>query len=96
MIPVLVLNAGSSSLRYQLLDMDERSVVASGLVERIGEGGNGRITHRTGGAEPLVDEGPIPDVGAVASSIARRSTLPAAWPASRGASDTESDGSEHG
>jgi acetate kinase len=37
-IPVLVLNAGSSSLKYQLLDMDGRSVVASGLVERIGEG----------------------------------------------------------
>jgi acetate kinase len=40
-IPILVLNAlnaGSSSLKYQLLDMDDRSVVASGLVERIGEG----------------------------------------------------------
>ena len=37
MIPVLVLNAGSSSLKYQLLDMDDRSVTASGLVERIGE-----------------------------------------------------------
>jgi acetate kinase len=35
-IPVLVLNAGSSSLKYQLLDMTDRSVVASGLVERIG------------------------------------------------------------
>jgi len=38
MIPLLVLNAGSSSLKYQLLDMGDRSVVASGLVERIGEG----------------------------------------------------------
>ena len=36
MIPVLVLNAGSSSLKYQLLDMTDRSVAASGLVERIG------------------------------------------------------------
>jgi acetate kinase len=36
-IPVLVLNAGSSSLKYQLLDMTDRSVTASGLVERIGE-----------------------------------------------------------
>jgi acetate kinase len=35
-IPVLVLNAGSSSLKYQLLDMTDRSVAASGLVERIG------------------------------------------------------------
>jgi acetate kinase len=37
MTPVLVLNAGSSSLKYQLIDMDDRSVTASGLVERIGE-----------------------------------------------------------
>ena len=39
MIPVLVLNAGSSSLKYQLLDMTDRSVAASGVVERIGEEG---------------------------------------------------------
>ncbi len=34
---VLVVNAGSSSLKYQLLDMKTESVLASGLVERIGE-----------------------------------------------------------
>ncbi|MCK9173784.1 MAG: acetate kinase [Desulforhopalus sp.] len=33
----LVINAGSSSLKFQLLDMDDESVLASGLVERIGE-----------------------------------------------------------
>ena len=37
MTPVLVLNAGSSSLKYQLLDMTDRSVTASGIVERIGD-----------------------------------------------------------
>ncbi len=33
----LVINAGSSSLKFQLLDMDDESVLATGLVERIGE-----------------------------------------------------------
>ncbi|MFE2029722.1 acetate kinase, partial [Streptomyces hygroscopicus] len=34
---ILVLNSGSSSVKYQLLDMRDRSRLASGLVERIGE-----------------------------------------------------------
>ena len=33
---ILVINAGSSSLKYQLIDMDDESVKAKGLVERIG------------------------------------------------------------
>lgn len=35
--PVLVINAGSSSLKYQLLDADTGATEASGLIERIGE-----------------------------------------------------------
>jgi acetate kinase len=34
---ILVINSGSSSIKFQLLDMDRESVLASGLVERIGE-----------------------------------------------------------
>ena len=41
----LVINAGSSSIKYQLFDMDNGSVLAAGLVERIGEE-LGRIKHR--------------------------------------------------
>ncbi|MFD9126666.1 acetate kinase [Kitasatospora sp. NPDC059571] len=41
---VLVLNAGSSSVKYQLIDMLDGSRAASGLVERIGEAG-GRVVH---------------------------------------------------
>lgn len=41
---ILVVNAGSSSLKYQLFDMDEEEVKAKGLCERIGYGG--RITHK--------------------------------------------------
>lgn len=43
---VLVINAGSSSLKYQLIDMDDESVLAKGICERIGIGGS--ITHKTG------------------------------------------------
>ena len=35
---VLVINAGSSSCKYQLLEMDTETVLASGLAERIGQG----------------------------------------------------------
>ncbi|MGZ0713008.1 acetate/propionate family kinase (plasmid) [Coraliomargarita sp. W4R53] len=44
MIPVLVVNSGSSSFKYQLIDMDTEVTLASGLVERIGEG-IGRSQH---------------------------------------------------
>lgn len=41
---VLVINSGSSSFKYQLLDPDAAAVLATGLVERIGQG-MGRSTH---------------------------------------------------
>ncbi|MGE4548613.1 MAG: acetate/propionate family kinase [Intestinibacillus sp.] len=40
---VLVINAGSSSLKYQLIDMDAKAVLAKGLCERIGI--DGKLTH---------------------------------------------------
>ena len=42
---VLVINAGSSSLKYQLLDMSNESLLAKGLCERIGI--DGRLVHET-------------------------------------------------
>jgi acetate kinase len=42
----LVINTGSSSIKYQLLSMPEGSVLCSGLLERIGEK-KGRIIHKT-------------------------------------------------
>jgi acetate kinase len=45
---VLVLNAGSSSLKYSLVDPETGKTHASGLVERIGEA-DGRVTHRSSG-----------------------------------------------
>ena len=41
---VLVINAGSSSLKYQLFDMDNKAVMAKGLCERIGI--DGKLTHQ--------------------------------------------------
>ena len=43
---ILVINAGSSSLKYQLIDMDNEQVMAKGLCERIGiEGSNLQHTN---------------------------------------------------
>lgn len=45
---ILVINAGSSSLKYKLFDMTDQTVMASGIVERIGIGnGESRIVHKT-------------------------------------------------
>jgi acetate kinase len=57
---VLVVNTGSSSIKYQLFEMDSGGVLAAGLVERIGEAGS-RLTHRAEGADPLVVEDRIAD-----------------------------------
>ena len=57
---VLVINSGSSSMKYQLVDPVERVAAASGLIERIG--GEGLATHKYG-AEKLSFEGPILDHG---------------------------------
>jgi acetate kinase len=42
---ILVINCGSSSLKYQLLDMQTKGLLASGLVERIGEAA-GKVSHQ--------------------------------------------------
>ena len=46
---VLVVNAGSSSLKYQLFDTTAKEVLAKGICERIGIDGN--IEHRKGEKE---------------------------------------------
>ncbi|WP_084664619.1 acetate/propionate family kinase [Thermanaeromonas toyohensis] len=60
---ILVLNCGSSSVKYQLFDMAEEKSLAKGLVERIGLPGS-RLTHRPVGKEKIVKEVPVPDHGA--------------------------------
>ena len=52
---ILVINAGSSSLKYQLFDMTDESVLAKGLVERIGLPGS-ILIHRPGDAKVEIKE----------------------------------------
>ncbi|WP_154606178.1 MULTISPECIES: acetate/propionate family kinase [Arthrobacter] len=42
---VLVINSGSSSLKYQVRDTDSNEIAANGLIERIGEGSGGPADH---------------------------------------------------
>ena len=56
---ILVINAGSSSLKYQLIDMDEKKVLAKGLCERIGIEGS-RLNHTPAGCDKVVIESPMP------------------------------------
>ena len=58
---VLVINSGSSSIKYQLVDPDSGDSLASGIVERIGDA-LGSITHKHGGSKVELDE-EIPDHG---------------------------------
>ncbi len=46
--PILLLNAGSSSIKYQVIDADDETVVATGLIQRIGDE-SGTIDHTVGG-----------------------------------------------
>ncbi len=55
---VLVLNCGSSSLKYQMLDMSDESVMARGLVERIGIEGTLLKHRRMADNQTYVDEIP--------------------------------------
>ncbi|MEU2951319.1 acetate kinase [Streptomyces xanthochromogenes] len=68
---VLVLNSGSSSVKYQLLDMRDASRLAVGLVERIGEE-TSRLKHTplaTGGGA-REQNGPIADHAAALKAVA--------------------------
>lgn len=62
---ILIINAGSSSIKYQLMDLEDvhhYTLLASGLVEKIGES-IGRVIHKTfaGGSEwKFVEEEPLP------------------------------------
>jgi acetate kinase len=62
MSAVLVINSGSSSFKYQLIDMDTETELASGLVERIGEAAGHARHAASGSAEGRVEQTlPIPD-----------------------------------
>ncbi len=55
---VLVINCGSSSLKYQLINSDSEQVLAKGLCERIGI--DGRLTYQKAGCDKEITEAPMP------------------------------------
>ena len=57
---ILVINCGSSSLKYQLIDMANEGVLAKGLCERIGIEGS-KLTHQPAGKDKFVIEKPMPN-----------------------------------
>lgn len=66
--PVLVLNTGSSSLKYRVVDAADGTVLASGLVERIGEA-TGRVEHRVDGSTHAVDVPVADHEAAIAAAL---------------------------
>ena len=58
---ILVVNTGSSSLKYQLIDMDNESVLAKGLCERIGE--DGHMNYKTDKGTVFDKDIALPDHG---------------------------------
>ena len=67
-VKVLVINAGSSSLKYQLIDTASESVLAKGNCERIGIDGS-RIIHKTSGKDEYVSERPLLDHSAAMALV---------------------------
>lgn len=57
---ILVINCGSSSLKYQLIDMKNESLLAKGLVERIGIEGS-ILTHKPEGKDKAIIQQPMKD-----------------------------------
>ncbi|SHI08453.1 acetate kinase [Sporobacter termitidis DSM 10068] len=73
---VLVINAGSSSLKYQLFDMDTETVVAKGVCERIGI--DGRLTHKpvSNGKPEFKAELPLPTHAEAINAVIEKLTSP--------------------
>ena len=64
---VLVINSGSSSLKYQLIDMETEGVVAKGTCERIGIDGS-KLTHKAKGQEFIFEQA-MPDHNVAVSLV---------------------------
>ncbi len=71
---VLVINCGSSSLKYQLIDTESEDVLAKGLCERIGI--DGRLTHTKSGADKVTKDVAMPDHDRAVSIVLETLTDP--------------------
>ena len=72
---VLVLNCGSSSLKYQLIDSDTEEVLAKGLCERIGIDGS-NIAHQPRGGEKVKEAADMPDHTSAVKMVIEKLTDP--------------------
>lgn len=70
---VLVINCGSSSLKYQLINSESEQVLAKGLCERIGIDGSA-ITHQKAGGEKVKTEVDMPDHTAAVKLVIEKLT----------------------
>ena len=70
---VLVINCGSSSLKYQLIDSDSEEVLAKGLCERIGIDGS-NIAHQPAGGDKVKQEADMPDHTAAVKLVIEKLT----------------------
>ena len=73
---ILVINAGSSSLKYQLIDMETESVLAKGLCERIGIDGHLKHTPLVEGKEVFNEDVAMPTHSEAIAAVIDKLTSP--------------------
>ncbi len=61
MSKIMAVDAGSSSLKFQLLEMPEEKLICSGLVETIGEGLQSHYFFKVDGEKVLEEYLPVPN-----------------------------------
>jgi acetate kinase len=64
MMKILVINSGSSSIKYRLFEMPDKTVLASGVIEQIGEAQSlltHQIRNRKGEMEEIINSEPVAD-----------------------------------
>ncbi|MES2095062.1 MAG: acetate kinase [Actinomycetota bacterium] len=69
MTQIFVVNSGSSSIKYQLIDVESEEVALSGLIERIGEPGSDVVDHEDGMRQVLGSLGSVRQIVAVGHRV---------------------------
>jgi len=72
---IFVVNSGSSSIKYQLIDVETEEVALSGLIERIGEPGSATPDHETGMRQLLDKVGSLQNIIAVGHRVVHGGSL---------------------
>ena len=72
---ILVINCGSSSLKFQLIDSESEKLIAKGLCERIGIDGS-RLVYTPAGGKKQITEAPMSDHKEAISLVLKALTDP--------------------